>query len=501
MPPLTNPGQVAAVVITISGLDSVRPTVHIDLQRSGLALASGSMITSRTERARTEAHAGSRNGVAGRIQPEPSPMARALDQYLAHLKVRKRAQGTLRVYRNILNAAIKDCGWHEPADLTDAALLAYMDSQSKSREWSGEHYNHTLRVFRGFGEYLARFEHVPKNPFGKLETAREDHGPEPRAASTAEARLQLQTMWRRMQEDGRFDPFTLGYIACTFLAGMRIGEPGMLLWKHVLTLDTPTPRILWTPENNKSRMRGDVMICPELAAVLVEHRERVALWSRKHPTVQRKLKESDVERGTFTTDPANPESVVFPTTPSRAALRALYRELGFRPDDLDRPYTTHSARKWFESSLLSAGVTPALVDFLMRHETELRKRYNKPPQGDQSAGLARLPWLWPDRALVEKWPIASQTAGIDLTTKPGCGTDMSVVGQGVSSPTASSPGPESARHTGEGAISGVGTLEQAARGLLADTAKETPVSGLERPKKAKGTFSQTCPPENGRGRT
>lgn len=129
--------------------------------------------------------------------------------------------------------------------------------------------------------------------------------------------------------------------------------------------------ILWNPENQKSNRREEIVICVELAGLL--RAWRVASEA-----------------------PALASPLVFPVPPHKRSWADDRARAGLaRNDTRGRPLSAHSARKWFKTELVRAGVHADLIDRLMRHAPDVGSRYYDPTPAEMAEAVACLPKIWP----------------------------------------------------------------------------------------------------------
>lgn len=137
------------------------------------------------------------------------------------------------------------------------------------------------------------------------------------------------------------------------------------------------------------------MICDELAALLR------AWWD------------------STTDDDIGKNGLVFPTAPHKRSWADDRARAGLeRNDSRGRPLSAHSARKWFKTELVRAGVHGDLIDRLMRHRTGVGQRYYDPTPQEQAEALDRLPKnLWPEIVDPQRFTTLSpKSAGFGIDT-------------------------------------------------------------------------------------
>jgi len=315
--------------------------------------------------------------VAGRIDAHPKPLDDAIESWLDHMRARGRKPKSIKVFGGTIRAALKELGWCSFEQLGHEAIVGYLDAKVTSGQWRGATYNRNLTVFRSFTAWCVRNEILERDPMENAERAEDDSAPDSRAASTDEARRLIAMAWSRQQSDRRSTCNRALYWACLFLGGLRGDEPARWRREH-LFLEESTPLIRWSKDINKNRKLQEVPIAPELAELLRTH-----------------MRERDAEilaagRQLGAKDP------VFARAPSRCTWRVDRARAGIA--DVDRRglrFTPRSARKWFRTTLIQAGVPDMVVKFLQRHSFEVADRYTDLDQASVASALARLPRLWP----------------------------------------------------------------------------------------------------------
>jgi integrase len=331
--------------------------------------------------------------VLGRIDAQPSPLSTSVDAWLAALAARGKKPNTIKAYRTFIGSAIRENGWRTPADLTYEAVTAWMAGKREAGVWQGSTYNRNLTALRSLTKFLRRTKRARTDELEDAERAEDDGGPGSRAASTDEARGMIRLAWARGLSDRRRSNEAALERLCCFKAALRSSEPGEWRWKH-LQLDAPVPHIAWTKDVQKNRRAQDVALDPELVELLRAHRDArrgappVMAGGRRNGNPQLRRVDSN-----------DPEAFVF----ARRASRTTWREDRARlqipgEDHRGRPFSPHSARKWFETTLQLAGVPDRLVDWLMRHTGDVGTRYLDPPLDEQRRVLSLLPALWPEQA-------------------------------------------------------------------------------------------------------
>lgn len=344
--------------------------------------------------------------VAGRITAKASPLAIAVDDWLAHLRAQKRSDTTIAAYRGFVHTALRVNGWTSTADLTFENIQGYMDAAGQ--HWNGSTVNRNTTIWRSLTRYLVQRKMLEEDPLALVVRVPSDEGPGARAATTDEARTFLHTAYVRASTDARACPYNPVYYACMFLAGARHRDPARWAWGQIL-LDDGTPAIVWTPSSQKNRRRAVLALAPELADILRWYRDRA--------------RASGHDLG--------PDAPVFPQQPSPPTWRR-YRSLsGIREADrFGMVFQGHSARKWLSTTMTNAGVPDKMVNLLMRHTSSVEARYYRPTLDEQRDALASLPEIWPVALRAERgakqWTrtgcAQSRKAGL---TRPGARADTS----------------------------------------------------------------------------
>lgn len=305
--------------------------------------------------------------VAGKIDRSPGELAAHIDGWLNHMRQRNKKPRSIAAFREVVTRACADAGWTTPADLTFDAVTGYLGTKRDTGAWKGTTYNRNLTIFRSLTRHLHASGHIQDDPLEKAYRAESDGGEGARAATLDEARAMVLSAWARAV-DGRSKGNRALYWACLFGAGLRLNEPAQWRWKH-MALDHEHPHVLWTPDISKNHKRRDTALSPELVTLLLEHRETV---------------------------PHGPDDPVFPVVPSPAMFRQDAKRAGIHAEDYrGRPFSPHSARKFFSTTATASGLTEKMTDFLMRHAGRVEHRYYDPTLAEQAEAVAKLPTIWP----------------------------------------------------------------------------------------------------------
>jgi integrase len=429
----------SALVLSISDPQNGRVLGRFVLRVDQLCERVGPMdLSSATPGEGTEAISNP-HAVAGRIDASPSDLVQAVDAWVAYLRAKKKKPKTLSAYRGAVLGAARDEGWSSVEDLTHDNILGWMAHKQEGGDWTkAATYNRNLICLRSLTRYLRRSGRIAADPLIDEETEPDDGDDGSRAARIDEARAMIRHAWARGISDKRAAKGNRAlYWMCLFAHGCRAGEPELWRWKHLL-LDAVVPHVLWTKEIQKNRRKQTCALAPELAELLRRHREQMRELARTTPIVVRR------NGAARRVDPADPEAFVFPIVPPRTTFRADRDAAGIVSiDQRGRPFTPHSARKFFDTELSSSrcGVMEKMVDWLMRHRGKVEARYYDPTLHEQAEAAARLPRLWPE-PLVDNPGDNSLPRSVNLTSSGGLSHD------GLTTPmiftshnSAKSPGP------------------------------------------------------------
>lgn len=177
------------------------------------------------------------------------------------------------------------------------------------------------------------------------------------------------------------------------LAAMRYEEPERFRWRN-LRRDEPIPFFWWERDMHKNGDEAFIVVAPELLGLLNAHREKM-IASGITQTVNRFTKE------VRPCDPRDPNAYILPYTTSTSRFAEDVGLCGVEAVDWrQRPFSSHSLRKWFETTLMNdAGLQQRQVDFLMRHHPDVASRYYEMPFELQVEALSKLTLVWPGHYL------------------------------------------------------------------------------------------------------
>lgn len=361
------------------------------------------------------------SSVVGRIDAAANSLHELIRLWCEQLAARKRKERSIVSYKSNLTIFVRERGISSIDQINSTMLDDYLTAKVTKGEWKGTTLNRNLCAFRSFLRFARRRGLIDSDPLVEELGAADDGDEGARAASTDEARLHLATLWEYENQTARRYVARFEQTACKFLAGMRAHEPGLLQWDRHMDLDGEIAAIRWTKDIQKNRRLQDVAICPELAQLLREHRDRMRQLGREVPevVVRNKRKHNEGEAKTRLVHPDDPGAYVFPWVSPRTTFRADRDRSGIKcTDSRGRGYSPHSARKWFDTQLIVADTNPKLVDFLMRHRGGTSARYPDFSLKEQAGSVQKLPTLLPEAAKkvihnLKKTPDASLTDGLD----------------------------------------------------------------------------------------
>lgn len=303
----------------------------------------------------------------------------AIDSWLLVLKARGKKPGSIRCYRQTIAAAAKQQRWSCVADLTYESIMGWLAERRQSVPWKGSTYNRNLVCFRSLTRHLHVSGRLETDPLAHELSAPDDGEDGARAATIEEARAFIRAAWIQQETDKRSKGNRALYWLCLFAHACRSGEPDQWCRRHLI-LDESIPVLRWTPEINKNHKRLDLVIAPELAELL-----------------RRELAADDQDRLASGLPPAGPDDPVFRYSPPRPTFRRDRDRAGIMPKDRrGRPFSGHSARKFFSTHLTARGVPQKMVDYLMRHNSSVEARYFDPTLEEQAEAISRMPRLWPE---------------------------------------------------------------------------------------------------------
>lgn len=314
-----------------------------------------------------EADRGVPDPVVARLDRTQTHIEAFVDRWLDYLIATGRSVNTIRAWRPMVAADIREAGWRTPEDLTLTAVTGHLSRLREERGWSIATYNAHLAALKSL---RAHWDRTRKDELAAAQGLMGDSvGQGARAATLEEARAHIRAALEQQINDRRTRAPRALYLLCLFGAGCREAEPGIWRWKH-LRLDGPVPFVAWEPSIQKNKRKAHIAISLELAEKLREWRTRT---------------------------PHGPDDLVFPIKPPRAVWHRDRERAGIDyQDNRDRPYTPHASRKFFRTMLTTLGVNDRLAEHMMRHAGGVAARYQDPTLEEQAAALKDFPRLWPD---------------------------------------------------------------------------------------------------------
>jgi integrase len=356
------------------------------------------------------------HAIAGRIDAAPSDLSDAVLSWQRHMTAMGMSPKSVEAYVGVVNAAIREQGWASVSDINYAQVTEYLARKKADGDWTGTTYNRNLTTFRSLSKHLLRTKLIEEDEISLADRSRADGVDGARAATTEEAKAMIRAAWAREIADKRCTAPRALIRACQFLLALRVGEYARLQWKHML-LDEKVPCVHWTRDINKNRKNQDVAIPSQLVPLLKAHREKMRELARTTPIYQPRKRRGKKPQGRLV-DPNNPAAFVFPVQTGKTTWDQDAENSGVKKiDSRGRPFTPHSARKWFSTTLTLMNVNQGVIDALMRHHGETSSRYQDLPAMRRVAEM--LPHLWPVE--VREEPVdKGNFLSVDLTG-PGIG--------------------------------------------------------------------------------
>lgn len=303
----------------------------------------------------------------GFISPTALSIGEAIEQWDKYLQGKSRSPATRQQYRELWNRVRDDLGWQFIDQINKRQAQEWLASNRKEAggTWSGNTHDHAATALRSFGQYLEISELVDRSPLSKLESCGDPDDEGARAATTAEARAMIESAIARTINNRKAKGNRPLYWICMFHLGMRWSDPANLLVKD-LRLDDDVPGIVIRKQKNKKRQW--VPVRSDLATML---REWIA---------GAKL---------------GPDSKILPR-PNQLTWHEDREPAGIAlEDDHGLKFTSHSARKWFATTLDETGCTAAERHKLLRHADGTADRYAKPDMERLAKRVEALPPLYP----------------------------------------------------------------------------------------------------------
>lgn len=408
------------------------------------------------------------SSIAGRIDAPADSFAGLIDAWCKRMRlIEGHTKGTIDSYRTNVEGFQRFTGWARPADVTTPSIEAYILHKRDAGEWTkGTTATRETAALRSFCKFLLSRKLISENPCLEVARSKNDGDEGARASSVDEAISLVRVAWARESVLGYKKSARWLQHLLRFQAGFRDGESGKLEWKRHMFLDCEIPHIHWTRDINKNRRVMNVALHPELVELLKQHREDMRKLAKTMPArvVSNTRRRNEGPKKIRSVNPDEAKSFVFPYVSSafesdrdRAGIPAI--------DDRDRQYSSHSARKYFETELEAAGVSDKMVDYLMRHKGGTDMRYFDPPLKRQLLRLSKLPALSPE--VIHNLPRLKDSS---LTPRRDDGHDGATCQNArPHQPTQANPRPSRTEHSGEFKASmAAGLIEFLQRGLAGE---------------------------------
>lgn len=305
----------------------------------------------------------------GIIRPTSLSIGEALEQWDKYLAGKSRSPATRQQYRELWNRIRDDLGWSFIDQINKRQAQEWLASNRKEAggTWSGNTHDHAATALRSFGAYLEVSELIDRSPLAKLESCGDADDDGARAATTEEARAMIETAIAKSVNNSKAKGNRPLYWLCMFHMGLRWSDPGKLLVKD-LRLDDEIPGVIISPKRQKNKKRQWVPVRQDLAKLL---REWIAAAK------------------------LGPDSKLLPK-PNQLTWHEDREPAGIAyEDEHGGTFTSHSARKWFATTLDETGCTAAERHKLLRHADGTADRYAKPDMERLAKRVEALPSLYP----------------------------------------------------------------------------------------------------------
>jgi integrase len=315
-------------------------------------------------------HPAQRHEPLGIIRPASLSLGEALDQWDKYLAGKSRAEATRRQYQELWNRVRDELGWVGIDQINKRELQAWMATQRKEAggTWSGNTHDHAGVAFRSFGTYLEVSELLERNPLRHLESCGDADDEGARAATTMEARGMIEAALARTINNRKAKGNRPLYWLCMFHMGLRWSDPHRILVRDT-RLNDDTPGIVLSPRRQKNKKRQWIPVRMDLAEIL---REWIAV---------QKL---------------GPDDHLMKVQPNQTSWHEDREHAGIAlEDEHGLGFKSHSARKWFATTLDETGCTAAERHKLLRHADGTADRYARPDQERLAKKVEALPPLYP----------------------------------------------------------------------------------------------------------
>lgn len=308
------------------------------------------------------------SGIAGKIDPAPCSITRAVADWQADMERRGCKAGSVKTFGTHATRLIEFAGWSSPDQIDLRTTIEYLSAKRKSG-WSGTTHDGAVSALRNFGAFLFKTGSLKANPLEHLEASGETGGQGARALTLDEARALVRAARERALRTGK-DKSSAALFYMTLLhTGLRHAEAAALLWGDV-DLDSKTPVLVSNPAWSKNGRRELVPLHSELHTLLRTHRKTVR---------------------------DGRENKVFPHAPNRHTWDVDREAAGIkRIDARGRQASYHSTRKYLATMLDRTGASPGVVSRILRHaDTLAEARYIDHDLSAEVAAISALPAIEP----------------------------------------------------------------------------------------------------------
>ncbi len=198
------------------------------------------------------------------------PLRQHLDEWRQSLL--NKGSGSVHVeryHRVAMEVLIDGCGWENLRELECLEAERYIAKQKQAKRWRAASCNHATKALRGFGNFLADHDRLPKNPFKRLKIRRvEDDRAFIRGELTADE-------WERIVRAAESGKRSYGMSGSDRAMLYRVrmatafrGKALRLLTPASFVLEGNRPCILIGAEGDKDKRRRVKPISSALVAVL-----------------------------------------------------------------------------------------------------------------------------------------------------------------------------------------------------------------------------------------
>jgi len=255
------------------------------------------------------------------------PTLEHLTTFLADVEARGRAKNTVRAYKVVLNALVRDCGWKMLNDITADSFERWRAQRSANAKYA----NDCLGYARTFVAWLVRKKRLLSDPLKDVEKARVRRTASHRRALTTDeiSRLLASVSDRRATV----------YLVALY-TGLRRNELNGLRWLD-FELDLPVPVVRVSSAIAKNGTSVVLPLRPEVVAAV------------------RNFKPASAAPGDRAFFGKVPNMDTFKRDLAQAGIAYL--------DEAGRKVDFHALRTTFGTQLAVAGVAPRVAMEMMRH--------------------------------------------------------------------------------------------------------------------------------------